>query len=93
MMNLKLRRLAEQRKNLVAEAEAQRLLLIDNVEPLRSTLLLADKGLSAIHYINSHRAWVASSSLALLTVVRPSRIGKWFRRGWLAWQMVRKLRS
>lgn len=93
MMNHKLRRLAERRKYLVAEAEAQRLLLIENVEPLRSTLLLADKGLAAIHYINTHRAWVASSSLALLTVVRPSRIGKWFRRGWLAWQMVRKLRS
>jgi hypothetical protein len=92
-MNYKLLKLAERRKLLVSELAMQRLILSQNIDGLHAPLALADRGLSVIRYIKQHPAWVASSSLAALSIVRPNRIVKWFIRGRLAWQIIRKLRN
>jgi hypothetical protein len=92
-MNKKLRNLAERRESLVAEAAAQRLLIAQNIETWRAPLTLADRGLAAVSYIKSHPICAAGASLGLLTVMRSSRASKWFQRGWLMWQVVRKLRG
>jgi YqjK-like protein len=90
-MNKKLRNLAERRESLVAEAAAQRLLIAQNIETWRAPLTLADRGLAAVSYIRSHPVWAAGASLGLLTAMRLSLAGKWLQRGWIVWQVVRKL--
>ena len=93
-MNGKLTRLAERRERLIAQAAAQRMMLGQNIEPWRIPLSLADRGLAALRYIMNHPTWIVGG-VALLAVLRPGRvgIGKWVQRGWLTWQLIRKLRS
>lgn len=92
-MNKKLLKLAQRRERLISEAEAQRMQLAQTVDTLRAPLAIADKGLAAIRYIKAHPLLMAGSGAVLMKVLRPSRIGKWFGRGLLAWQMVRKLQN
>ena len=91
-MNKKLSKLAEQRMHLVAEIASQRVLLSQNMMPLRASLALADKGLAIVRYIKNHRLLASSGSVVLLSTVLPNSIGKWSRRAWFVWQILRKLR-
>jgi hypothetical protein len=91
-MSNKLRNLAKSREHLVADAATQRLLLSQNIETLRAPLVLADRGLAAVRYIKSHPIWVAGAGVGVLTIVRPSRIGKRFQSALLVWQVVCRLR-
>jgi YqjK-like protein len=92
-MSKKLRNLAARREYLVAEASAQRLMLAENVETWRTPLALADRGLAIVHYIKRHPISAAGAGLGLLTVMQSSRASTWFQRGWLVWQVVRRLRG
>jgi len=91
-MKDKLIRLAERRERLVAQAATQRMALAQNIEPWRTPLALADRGLSALRYIKHHPAWIVGGGV-LLAALRPGRVGKWLRRGWVTWQIMRKLRG
>jgi hypothetical protein len=92
-MNGKLLKLAKRRERLAAEAEAQRLALAQNVEVWRKPLAIADQGLVALRCVKRHPLLVTGSSVALLSIWRPGNIGKWFRRGWVAWQFLSKFNS
>jgi hypothetical protein len=92
-MSKKLTSLAKRREHLIAEASAQRLILAQHIEPLRATLGLADRGLAAVSYVKSHPVRAASVGIALLTAIRPNRAVKWLRRGWLAWQVLRRFQT
>lgn len=89
-MNDKLIHLAKRRERLIANAEAQRTALAQNVESWRRPLMLADQGLAAIRFVKRHPFWTGSV-VFLLTALRPGRIGEKLRRGWIAWQVIRKL--
>ena len=91
-MNEKLIRLAERRERLVAQAAVQRMTLAQNIEPWRVPLARVDQGLAALRYIKSHPAWIVGGGV-LLAALRLGRVGKWLRRGWVAWQMMHKLRG
>lgn len=96
-MNDKLIRLAARREQLIAQAATQRMALAQSIEPWRAPLALADQGLAVVRLIKSRPAWLVGAAL-LLAVVRPAglrsgRMGKWLRRGWVTWQVVRNLRS
>lgn len=91
-MNEKLIRLAARRERLVAQAAAQRMALAQNIEPWRVPLAYADGGLAVLRYIKHHPAWLVGAG-ALLVALRPGRVGKWLRRGWVAWQIIHKLRA
>ncbi|MSP86934.1 MAG: hypothetical protein EXR38_01350 [Methylotenera sp.] len=90
-MNQNLLRLAKRREHLVEKAEAQRLALAQNVEVWSKPLTMADQGLNVLRYIRNHPIMIAGGGTAVLSMLRPSRFGKWFRRGWLAWQILQKL--
>ncbi len=90
-MNKKLTRLAERRRQLVAQAAAQRTSLANNMEPWRVRLALVDRGVAAVRYIGRHPALMMGAAL-LLVALRPRRAGKWLQRGWLVWQVGRSLR-
>jgi hypothetical protein len=91
-MNEKLIRLAERRERLVAQAAAQRMALAQYIEPWRIPLARADLGLAALRFIKSHPAWLVGGGV-LLAALRPGRVGKWLRRGWVTWQILHQLRG
>jgi hypothetical protein len=90
-MNQKLAQLAERRRQLVAQAAAQRTALASNLEPWRPRLALVDQGVAMFRYIGRHPAWMVGAAL-LLVALRPRRARKWLQRGWLVWQVGRRLR-
>lgn len=91
-MNRKLTQLAERRKLLIAQAEAQRALLTYNLAPWRERLSLVDRAIGAVRYVRSHPALIFGVTL-LIAALRRRRVGTWLQRGWLAWQIGRRLRS
>lgn len=91
-MNGKLTRLAERRSLLIAQAEAQRTALAINIAPWRARLALADKGIAVVRYVRSRPALILGVAL-LVAALRPRRAGTWLQRGWLAWQIGRRLRG
>jgi len=92
-MNENLIKLAKRRERLVAEAEAQRLSLKENINVLSKPLALADQGLYAFRYVWNHPLIVAGGGTALLSLLRPSSFGKWFRFGWVASLVLKKYRQ
>ncbi len=90
-MNQKLTQLAERRRRLVAQAAAQRTALAHNLEPWRARLALADKGVLVFRHIGRHPVLMVGAALLLLAW-RPRSVGKWLQRGWVVWQIGRRLR-
>lgn len=96
-MSDKLTRLARQREQLIAQAAVQRTVLKQSMEAWRTPLGLADQGLAVVRLIKSRPAWLVGAAF-LLAALRPAglrsgRLGKWLQRGWVAWQVVRRLRG
>jgi hypothetical protein len=89
-MNRKLARLAERREHLVAQAAAQRTALAQNVAPWRAPLALADRGVAALRYIRHHPVLMVGATL-IVAAFRTKRAGGWLRRGWVVWQLGRRL--
>ena len=83
--------LLEQRENLIRLAAAQRTTLAQSVELWRIPLARVDQGLLALRAIKRNPAWIVAG-MVLLTVLRPSRLVKWLRGGWVAWHMLHGLR-
>lgn len=92
-MNKKQIHLAERRSLLIKQAAAQRAVLTHTLEPWRARLSLVDRGVAVVRYVGRHPVWMAASALVLVAFLRPQRAGKWLQRGWLIWQMGRRLRS
>jgi hypothetical protein len=91
-MNNRLTSLAEHRTRLIAQIAAQRKALAQNIEPWRMPLARVDQGLTILRYIRRHPVWIAGA-VALFAALQITRAGTWLRRGWVAWQMLRKLRG
>lgn len=85
--------LAKRREALVQEAVQQRMLLTQTVDTWRARLVMADKGIALFAHIKQHPVLAIGASFGMLTLMQSSLIRKWFRRGWLAWQVVRKVRA
>ena len=90
-MKQRLTLLAERRRRLVAQAAAQRTALAHDLQPWRARLALVDQGVAVFRYVGRHPALIVGAAL-LLVALRPRRAGKWLQRGWLAWQLGRRLR-
>ena len=86
-MNAKLIELAERRTILVARAATQRAELSQALAPWREALAVVDQGLVAVRYIRSHAALLVGVA-AFVVPLRPWRMAKWLRRGWLVWRMA-----
>ena len=91
-MSEKLLRLAARRERLVAQAAAQRVALAQSIEPWRIPLARVDLGLAALRFIRSHPAWLVGGGI-LIAALRPGRVVKWLRRGWVTWQILHNLRG
>ena len=85
-------RLAERRERLIAQAAAQRTTLAQCIEPWRIPLARVDQGMNLLRAVKRHPAWIVGG-VALFALLRPARVGKWLRRGWVAWRAIHKLRG
>ena len=92
-MNKQGLKLAQRRERLILDAAKQRVQIAQAIEVWRAPLALTDQGLVAIGLFKKHPILMAVSSAVLVRMVRKSFIGKWFGRGMMAWQLVRKLQS
>lgn len=92
-MNHRLQKLAVRRHLLIAQAASQRQLLAHDSLSMHKPLAMMDKALVALRYIKHHPIYIAGGGAALLSIAKPSGIGKWYRRGWLAWQILNKFRN
>jgi len=91
-MKAKSTRLAERREHLIQLAASQRTTLAENIEPWRTRLARVDQGIAAVRAIRRNPTWLLGGFI-LLATLRPNRAMTWLRRGWVAWQMLRKLRT
>ena len=86
-MNAKLIQLAERRTTLVARAATQRVELSRILTPWRGSLAMVDEGLVAMRYIRNHAALLVGIA-AFVVPLRPLRLARWLRRGWVVWRMA-----
>lgn len=80
---------AERRRQLVAQAAAQRHALAVNLAPWRPRLAVVDQGLAAIRYVRGHPLLMGGGALLLAALRRPAGCG-WLRRR-LAWRAARRV--
>lgn len=90
-MKLNLDQLAQRRSHLQALAASQRAELGQRIERLRAPLALVDRGVEVIRFVRRNPLLLAGAS-TLFVALRQYGSGKWLRRGWLAWQLVRRVR-
>ena len=86
-MNAKLIELVERRTTLVARAATQRAELSQAVAPWRRPLAAVDQGWAAVRYLRNHAALLVGVA-AFVMPLRPLRVARWLRRGWLMWRMA-----
>jgi hypothetical protein len=87
-MNVKLAKLEQRRQQLLAQSARQRALIVQHIEPWRTPLALADRGLSVVNYVKQHPVFMVGA-LSLLGLMRLTRAGKWLQGGWLVVQVAR----
>lgn len=90
-MKHNLRQIAQRRNHLQAQAALQRVQLGQSIERLRAPLLLVDRGVDAIRFVRRNPLLLAGAG-ALFIALRQYGAGKWMRRGWVVWQLMRRLR-
>ena len=86
-MKAKLIELAEHRTALVARAATQRAELSHALAPWRVPLAVVDEGLVVARYIRNNAALLVGV-VAFVAPLRPLRLARWLRRGWVLWRMA-----
>ena len=86
-MNAKLIQLTERRTTLVARVATQRVRLSQTLAPWRGSLAMVDGGFVAMRYIRNHAALLVGVA-AFVVPLRPLRVARWLRRGWVVWRMA-----
>jgi YqjK-like protein len=86
-MNAKLIEMAERRTTLVTRVATQRAELSQALATWRGSLAVVDQGLVAVRYIRNHAALLVGV-VVFVAPLRPLRLVRWLRRGWLVWRMA-----
>lgn len=90
-MSTALQGIEARRRRLVLRAAAERAAFARAVAPWRVPLAAADLGVSALKFVRQHPLGVVSGGI-LFSLFGASRVGRWVRRGWIAWQLIDSLR-
>ena len=91
-MNPSQQRLWIRRQELLRQSSELRNKLQWHAEGLAPVLRGADRAWAAGVWLREHPL-VPAAALALLVWRRPRRLLRWARRGWSAWQLVRRVRA
>ncbi|EXI74377.1 MAG: hypothetical protein AW07_01919 [Candidatus Accumulibacter sp. SK-11] len=94
-VNQELIDLAVERGRLLERISSQRQLLAQQLQPVGAAMGAADRVVASARrcgdYLKRHPELVATS-VAVLVILRPSRVWRWGRRGFFAWRTWRMLR-
>jgi hypothetical protein len=94
-VNQELIDLAVERGRLLERISSQRQSLAQQLLPLGEAMATADRVVAGARqcgdYFKRHPEWVATG-VAVLVILRPSRIWRWSSRAFLAWRTWRILR-
>lgn len=89
-MKRKSAQLAERRQQLIARAALQRAHLARELKLWQAPLQLVDHAISILTYVKRQPVLLLGASV-LITTLRLKRTRKWLQRGWLVWQLGRRL--
>jgi hypothetical protein len=85
-----LTQLISHREMLIAQAAAERHTLAQCLQPWRPRLAIADRGLAILRYASRHPVLLVTITLTI-AALRPQRAGAWLKRGWIMWQLSRRI--
>lgn len=91
-MNAKLVELALRKQRLQLRSADQRAALIRYTEGVQPVLRGVDRIADGVRWTRDH-APILSGIGVFLLVVRPRAMLRWARRGWIGWQLVRRVRN
>lgn len=91
-MNPKVVELALKKQRLQLQAAAQRVRVLHVLEATSPAFGAAEKVRTAVRWAKAHPEWLAGIGVALL-VARPRAFFRWAKRGFFAWQSLRRLRN
>lgn len=91
-MGTRLEQLAARRAQLQAQASAQRAILAQQLQRWRPPLALADRGIACARAAARHPLLIAAAAV-LLVAWRPRRALGLVQYGWMAWQLLRRVRA
>lgn len=95
-MNQRLIDISLRRGRLIERIASQRDRLTLQMQPIGSALHTADRAAVAVrtgsNYLQRHPGQVVAA-IALLGIMKPRRVWRWARRGFIAWQTWRGLRA
>lgn len=90
-MNPKAVELALKKQRLQLQAAAQRVVILRALETTFPAFGAAEKIRAGLRWAKAHPEWLVGIGVALL-VARPRGFFRWARRGFFAWQSLRRLR-
>lgn len=91
-MNPKLVELALRKQRLQFRAEGQRVEIAAGLAAVDAVLNRVERLREGVDWLRQHAPAVSTFALVLL-VLRPRFTLRWARRGWLGWQLYRRIRS
>lgn len=91
-MNAKLLELALRKQRLQLAAERQRTELLAGLAVVDGVLHRLDRLRDGVAWLRQHAPAVSTFVLVLLAL-RPRFALRWLRRGWVGWQLYRRVRS
>ncbi len=95
-MNEKLAALAERRQKLIDKAASQRMVLAQNMQPLRKPLVIAGRGLEVVHYFKRYPVLMTGVSTLtgiLISRLHVARFSALLQTSWSVFQLVRNIRE
>jgi len=95
-MNEKLTALAERRQKLIDKAASQRMVLAENMQPLRKPLIIADRGLEVVRYFKRYPVLMTGVSTLtgiLISRLHVARFSALLQTSWSVFQLVRNIRE
>ncbi|HEX5393611.1 MAG TPA: YqjK-like family protein [Rhodocyclaceae bacterium] len=87
--------LALKKQRLILKSTALRASMVEDVQPLQPLFTGADRVVMVIHWIQQRPQLIAAALVASL-VLRPRKVLRWGRRGfvlWKTWQKIQTLRQ
>lgn len=91
-MNPRLLEFALKKQRLQLKAATQRVQLAQQLQAWAPAFAAADSACAAARWLGAHPQWLIGAAVVVL-VAKPRAFFRWLRRGFFAWQALRRMRK